>query len=322
MTPSEAEKDIRSRILVTAQMVVIAKAIILDAAKTISRTSSLIDAVLVANESALPDQLVLHSSVDATSSVKATGEALSWQLAAKEALWSLIHSGFLLSMSDTIAGDPVTVKWTTVISGSGGETASWQFGETRIPIPHAARLSPSNSGISNQFLCEPDLYLHSFGVPNMHPDVGRSFTEAVKCFRAELFTAALAMLGKASEGSWLEMGEALIGRTPPVEAKRFLKQQVVLEDHNAGPMKKVEAAIAIYEHADLFGDVYKLTGIRPQKLKEISVWSDAVRDSRNTIHFGVDAAIPNTYEKLAALLIGAVPNVRTLYRVKAAADQP
>jgi hypothetical protein len=50
------------------------------------------------------------------------------------------------------------------------------------------------------------------------------------------------------------------------------------------------------------------------------VWSDAVRDSRNTIHFGVAPTTPNTYEKVAALLLGAVPNVRVLYQVKNAAD--
>lgn len=134
----------------------------------------------------------------------------------------------------------------------------------------------------------------------MHADVSRAFTEAVKCFRAELFTAALTMLGKASEGSWLELGSALVDRTAPAEAKRFAKQQAALEDPNTGTMKKVEAVITIFEHQDLFADVMKNSAVRPQKLKEVSVWSDAVRDSRNTIHFGVDAAIPNTYEKLPA----------------------
>lgn len=319
MNSSEAEKQIRERIVVTPQKVVIAKAILLEAAKTISRTTELVDAVLRANEASIPQQVVLHPSVDSMAAVAVAAEGLSWQLAAREALWSLIHSGLMYSMSENISGDSTSVGWTTVVPGSGGESSGWRFEETRLPVPQMVRRSPSLSA-SNQFLSEPDLYLHSLGVENMHADVSQAFAEAVKCFRAELFTASLAMLGKASEGSWLELGSALVAAVTNPEAKRFAKQQVTLEDANAGTMRKVEAVITIYEHADLFGDVVKASTVRPQRLKEISVWSDAVRDSRNTIHFGVDAAIPNTYEKLAALLIGAVPNVRTLYQVKAAAE--
>lgn len=60
--------------------------------------------------------------------------------------------------------------------------------------------------------------------------------------------------------------------------------------------------------------------MRHLDLKTVATWSDSVRDSRNTIHFGVASAIPNSYEKLTALLIGAVPMVRTLYQVKSAAN--
>lgn len=67
--------------------------------------------------------------------------------------------------------------------------------------------------------------------------------------------------------------------------------------------------------------IVKASGVRLQELKSVAVWSDAVRDSRNTIHFGVEPAVPNTYEKLAALLIAAVPNVGTLYKIKDSAEK-
>lgn len=319
MNQAQAEQEIRRRIAVTPQMVVLAKAVVFEGAKTTTRSAGLVDLVLSANGAALPQQVVLHSSVDASAAVLAVASALSWQMAAKEAIWSLIHGGLLLPLSETITGGSVSVGWTTVVPGSGGESAGWRFDDTEILIPHMVRRAPS-AGASGQFLSDPDLYLHSLGVGNMHQDVRQAFTEAVKCFRVELFTAALTMLGKASEGSWLELGRALVARTPAAEARRFAKQQATLEDSNAGTMRKVEAVIAMYEHHDLFKDLVQASEVRAQRLKEVAVWSDAVRDSRNTIHFGVEAALPNTYEKLAALLIGAVPNVRTLYRVKAAAE--
>ena len=319
MNQAQAEQEIRRRITVTPQMVVLSKAIVLEAAKATTRTAELVDQVTRANGAVLPQQVVLHPSVDVLAAVVGVASALSWQMAAKEAIWSLIHGGLLLPLSETIHGGEVGVGWTTVVPGSAGESAGWRFDETNLLIPDMVRRAPS-AGASGQFLSDPDLYLHSLGVGNMHQDIRQAFTEAVKCFRVELFTAALTMLGKASEGSWLELGRGLVARTPAAEAKRFAKQQATLEDTNAGTMKKVEAVIAIYEHHDLFKDLVQSSEVRPQRLKEVAVWSDAVRDSRNTIHFGVEAALPNTYEKLAALLIGAVPNVRTLYRVKAAAE--
>ena len=88
-----------------------------------------------------------------------------------------------------------------------------------------------------------------------------------------------------------------------------------------GVFRKIEAVITLYEHQEVFSGVVKASGVRLQELKSVAVWSDAVRDSRNTIHFSVEPAVPNTYEKLAALLIAAVPNVGTLYKIKDSAEK-
>lgn len=319
MSPEEAERQIRQRIVVTPQRVMVAKAIILDHTKAITSTDDLIAEVLRANSAALPKQVLVHESVDSSAMVIATGEALSWRLAAAEGIWSLIHAGLLFAVGDS-RGEAVSVGWTTVVPGSGGTSSGWRFEECNLPVPSRVRLAPSTSGSTGQFLAEPDLYLHTLGITNMHPEVLSSFQEAVRCFRAELFTAALAMLGKASEGSWLELGVALLRLVPPGQEQKFAKQRATLEDSMAGTFRKIEAVLAVFDHQDLFAPVAKASGVRLQELRSVAVWSDAVRDSRNTIHFGVNPAVPNTYEKLAALFIGAVPNVRILYRVKAAAD--
>ena len=319
MNPEDAERQIRQRIIVTPQRVMIAKAIILELAKTVSSSDELIAGVLKANAVVLPRPVVLHESVDTQASIVAVGEALTWRLAAAEAIWSLIHAGFFFPLTDP-RGESASVDWTTVTPGSGGMSSGWRFDECLLPVPGRVRRAPSLVGAPDQFLAEPDLYLHSLGIPNMHVEVAASFIEAVKCFRAELFTASLTMLGKASEGSWLELGEALLRVVPPAEEGKYARQRSILDDPMKGTFRKIEAVLTIYEHQELFSQVAKASGVRLQELRSVAVWSDAVRDSRNTIHFGVAAAVPNTYEKLAALLIGAVPNVRILYRVKEAAD--
>ena len=54
-------------------------------------------------------------------------------------------------------------------------------------------------------------------------------------------------------------------------------------------------------------------------LNNVIVWADAVRESRNSVHYGAEPSMPNTYEKIAALLIGCVPHLRLLYRIRSAA---
>jgi hypothetical protein len=319
MNPAEAESAIRARVSVTQQRVIIAKAIIIESATSNCTSDDVIATVLRANDCVAPKTIVLHESVDASASVNAVADAISWRLAAVEAIWSLIHAGMLFPLSEA-RGNAPSIGWTTVVPGSGGTSAGWTFDDYMLPVPGRLQRAHSLDGEPNQFLAEPDLYLHSLGVAGMHSEVAQSFREAVKCFRTELFTASLAMLGKASEGAWLELGASLLRLVPSTEEQKYSKQRNALEDPMMGPLRKVEAVLAIYDHQDHFGPITKASGVRLQELRTVAVWSDAVRDSRNTIHFGVTPTTPNTYEKVAALLIGAVPHIRILYRVKETAD--
>lgn len=320
MNESEAKKLIIERAVVTPQRVVIAKAIILEASKKSSSSDNFIAAVLQANGVAIPKQILIHPSVDSYPALIAAGDALSWSLAAKEAIWSLIHGGYLIPMTGDLDGRAQSIGWTTVIPGSGGHSSGWNFEEFSVPVPHSLRRAPSLDGSSDQFLTDADLFLNMAGIQNMHVEVAAAFREAVKCFRHELFTAALAMLGKASEGAWLDLGASLLSFVPDNQQAIFNKQRAALEDPMLGTYRKIEAILTMFDRQDIFASLSTGSGTRPKELQSIAVWSDSVRDSRNTIHFGVAPSTPNTYEKVAALLIGAVPNVRVLYRLKEFAD--
>ncbi|MDR4462048.1 MAG: hypothetical protein MRJ67_16280 [Nitrospirales bacterium] len=319
MNPTDPESTIRSRVSVTRQKVLIAKAIVFNEATTLVTYDDLLNHVFRANAVVVPLPVVLHKSVDTNASLTAIADSISWRLATTEAIWSLVHSGLLIAFGDTQTKTAI-VPWTTIVPGSGGHSSSWQFEEYSLPVPGRVRRSPSSLGEPNQFLSEPDLYLHAMDVPSMDVEVTNAFAESVKCFRNELFTASLAMLGKASEGAWLELGASLIALVPSGEESKYAKQRSILEDPMMGTYRKIEAVLKMFDHQELFGQVSKSSGVRLQELRSVAVWSDAVRDSRNTIHFGVAPATPNTYEKLAALLLGAVTNVRILYRVKDSAD--
>ena len=87
-----------------------------------------------------------------------------------------------------------------------------------------------------------------------------------------------------------------------------------------GTYRKIEAVLTVFDRQDLFKPLSEVSGIKLKELRAVAVWSDSVRDSRNTIHFGVSPSTPNTYEKVAALMIGAAPSMKTLYRLKEFAD--
>ena len=133
MNESEARKLILDRTVVTPQRVVVAKAIILSTCQKTSSSDDLIATVLEANGVAMPEQIVIHPSVDPVPSLMAAGDALSWSLAGKEAIWSLIHGGYLIPMAD-LHGRAPSIGWTTVIPGSGGHSSGWSFEELRIPV--------------------------------------------------------------------------------------------------------------------------------------------------------------------------------------------
>lgn len=299
----------------TPQQVIVAKAIVLNVCQKTSTSDDLIAAVLKANSVAIPKSVVVDNSVDPMPTLIAAGDALSWSIAAREAIWSLIHGGFLIPMVADLQGTSPTIGWT-----SYGYSSGISFDELKIPVPNRVRRAPSSMGSNDQFLAEPDLFLNTLEIPNMHAEVASAFREAVRCFRHELFTAALTMLGKASEGAWLELGTSLLAYVPSDQQSKFKKQRELLEDPMTGTYRKIEAVLTVFDRQDAFNQLSALSGIKLKELRAVAVWSDVVRDSRNTIHFGVSPATPNTYEKVAALLIGTAPNMRILYRLKKFAD--
>ena len=72
----------------------------------------------------------------------------------------------------------------------------------------------------------------------------------------------------------------------------------------------VSPHMQLYQRADIFDSVHKACGVKPQDLNNVMVWADAVRESRNSVHYGAEPPMPNMYEKIAALLIDARPILR------------
>ena len=316
MNPDEGLKLLESLILVTPQRVSLAKAFFLQNYQ--SDITSMINSFLKANETCVPDKIVIHPSVDSETEIRKAAEGISWTLAGCEAIWGLISSGLIIPASFNLHHMIGTLGWTTVVSGSGGQSSGWRLDHLSIPVPSAILLLHSGRNREHQSFSDPDLFLHMMNIPNIHTEVEESLREAVRCFRNELFLACLAMLGKASEGAWVELGRKLADSVPSDATINGAKVKERLEDPNVGIGKKIAETLHLYERADVFKSLQKDSGVTIQDLRNAMIWSDGVRESRNSVHYGVYPSMPNTYEKVAALMIGAVPHLRLLYRISEA----
>jgi hypothetical protein len=321
MHQGDVQSQVRTAVSVPRQHVVVAKGLITSKIgnKTMA-ASALVDIVLRDIGITLPEKVVIHSSVDVAAQVKAVANAISWKLAVIEAICSLVGSGLLIAGGNSWNFNP-SIGYTTIPPGGGsGESGGLNWAEFAYSCPSDIKLAPSATGEMNQFLWEPDLYLNTLSIPNMHVDIQSALREAVLCFRAELYLATVAMLGKASEGSWIEVGGALLNAASK-HSSTFAKQRTVLDDPMTGPARKVEAVSKMYERQDIFSPIAESSGVRPRDLPSIALWSETVRDSRNTLHFLAQPVTPNTYEKVSLLLLSTINSLRPLYQIKYAAEK-
>jgi len=315
MNTDQALKHLESQIRVTPQQVTIAKGYIINHFD--SDTSRVIKGFLKSVEAAGPEKLVIHLTIDTEESIRSVAQTLSWTLAGCEAIWSLISSGLLVPAGSDLSSLVPNVSYTTVVQGSGS-TGGLNLDYLYLPVPTSILLPPSISRGERQTLTDPDLFLHSLEIANIDKEVEESLRESVRCFKHELFLACLAMLGRASEGAWIELGLTLCGIAPSTAPINVKKIKEKLEDPFVGIGKKILETAQLYQRADIFDSLHKACGVKPQDLNNVIVWADAVRESRNSVHYGAEPSMPNTYEKIAALLIGGVPHLRLLYRIRAA----
>lgn len=317
MNTDQALKLLESGIRVTPQQVTIAKGYIINHFNR--DTSRVIVDFLKSVEAAPPEKLVIHLTVDTEESIRLVAQTLSWTLAGCEAIWGLISSGLLFPASSDLRSLMPNVSYTTVVQGSGGTTGGIPLDHLSLPVPTSISLPPSISKGERQTLTDPDLFLHSLEIPNVDEEVEQSLRESVRCFKHELFLACLAMLGRASEGAWIELGLTLCAVAPSPAPINVNKIKEKLEDPFVGIGKKILETMQLYQRTDIFESLHKACGVKPQDLNNVVVWADAVRESRNSVHYGAEPSMPNTYEKIAVLLIGAVPHLKLLYRIRFAA---
>lgn|GEM_PF-761829 len=260
-----------------------------------------------------PEKVIANELVDSTTSIQKAIKNISWTLAFSEAIWALIHSNYLLTMDGSVTSDEPNIPWTTINERGSGFSGGWSFVNWKYSLPNQVVIAPSFSFCDQDYLVEPDLFLKHMNIESMQEGVKEALQDAILCFRAELYTPCLAMITKAMEGTWAELGLALISTLDDTKKQQLNNYYVVFSDEFSSISKIVRYALELYEKQDIFSTVKKQSNVKLEDLRNAVVWADCVRESRNSLHFGNDPMFPNNFEKVATLLLGVPTHFKVLY---------
>ncbi len=311
LSDDEVDRIVREQIHVNHQAIAMMKGWILKHfSEQPGNTANVIREALKETGAEMP-KLVNTRQDDAIQQIQKVGNYISWYLNAVEAVWQLVHAGTLFPNSaiDRIGLD---VTLTTMSHGSG-TTGNHDFSWVQpVFFPHTVWRSKCDT--TGFLLTDPDLYLQDLMPLVPHPEVQESLKEAVRCFRAELYMACIVMLGKGSEGAWIELGKALADILPQSSPSAKLRSE--LDDPYTSFARKLRA---IHNHWESNHKEYKtlrnVSGVTVDDLRIALSWSDTLRDARNVIHYGKQPSFPHDWEHVASVLLTGSKHFRTMYEL-------
>jgi hypothetical protein len=313
----QVEDLIKQRVNVIPHEVALAKDFIMK--RPHYDAEALIQSYLDYQDAIMPQQIHLHQSMQPMQVIAKAARSISLRLACCEALWGLISSGHLIPTSFHLVGGIPGLGYTTVLHGSGSSGGLRLDSIQPLLVPQYLRRPPSSRGREDGYLFDGDLYLTELNIPDLHEEVREALRDAVACFRAELFTPCLAMLGKASEGAWIEVGLALCEAAADPSDRQVAKTEADLRGDRVSVTQKIRSVTSLYLRRDILNDVHVACKVDVGPLQAAAQWSDLVRDSRNTVHYQVNATTRNSADKVSVLLLSACSSMRTLYAIFGAA---
>lgn len=309
---------VKNRIAVDHQKIAICKGLLLK--NFTPHTDTMIASALRELGFPRPTALVLKTDQDQTTDVERLADYFSWSICAVEAVWALVHTNVLLPGDTSLNGIPTTIQISQV-SGGGSSTGSEDF-TSILKIPgYPQTLMRSHCQAEGYLLSDPDLFLQALQPNAPAGDVAEALRECIRCFRADLYLACAVMLGKASEGIWIELGKALVDALPKAEQPKRAKLRADLDNtvrpSLAAKLREIESLYATSQRE--LAHLGTAAMVSLDQFRLAFQWADMVRDSRNIVHYGSQPNIPNNYTNVSTLLLGGSTHLRNLLALCAAA---
>jgi len=306
MQQEEIAKQVRDKVEVTEQMVVVAKSHVVE--NFHHSTDRLISSVISSQQ--IP-------SLDSPKSFDDYSNYISWHNATVEAIWGLIASGIIIPASSDFIRVRDTLPY-SVTRGNTTHSGGMRIEGLLLKTYDSFRKKPSGVTENDFVLSNSDIYLSKMNTGVLSEHIDSDLRECIACFRSELYLASLTMLGRAVEGAWINLGHALSKAATNEATKDSIRK--LMNNENQSLSKKMNTVLSSYKKKDEFQSVWEASGVYSRNLDEIHGWSDTVRDARNSIHWGATPVIPNNYEKIAIYLMCAIPNVNAIAKIVEACE--
>jgi hypothetical protein len=234
-------------------------------------------------------------------SLKEVARRFSLHLAFYQATWELIGAGVLLPPEKVGRFEPrleYRVSW-----GAGG-----------IPVNHLGCVLPER--IERSRLLQPvpgdtDIFLIGIDNKKLHSGIREAIDQALVCFRRGLYMPATAMLAAAAEATWHECGMAVAKKLADATLLR------TLNDHRSGFGKVVADVRTALEHKNA-KPLLAAAGLSVHQVTDAELWTTALRDRRNALHWGKSKSFIADHSETGTLLMAAPQHITTLEAIRAA----
>jgi len=264
-----------------------------------------------------PGSILIEQGSNTVDVLDDIADYLAWELSAIEAIHHLIGACVLFP----IGGNQTNQTTFSLLQKHGGGSSSSCVEFLALQSPnYPNQLMRSHCGSDGYLLSDPDLFLNCLlpWVPNQA--VSEALKEAIRCFRAELYMASVVMLGKASEGVWIELGKSLIDSLPEPKRMKKAKDRSTLDNPIDGFGRKLKLIVNMVETGQTeFSQLIKYAEVSLDEFRLANQWSDLLRDTRNVVHYGNEPHLAHNHENVATLLLSGSKHLKALLALQAAA---
>lgn len=308
MTREEIQEAVYRRVVITDQTITVMKGLLLKHFDTDTDTM-LRDALKVQHAERPAPNTKFDADGPMEELILNVSNYLLWWVSAVEALHQLFGSGVLIPTSDRNHRPNLNLVYQ-----DRGYSAGIDFPSLDPPpYPHTVmRTKRTDDGL---ILSDPNLYVGSVIAGVENPEIYDALKESIKCFRTELFLASVVMLGKASEGSWIEFGKAIALKISSAEGRETFRD--MLNNPNQSFAAKLRKVMSQYERAQhLYKPTAKKLNVSLDDVRLAHQWSELVRDTRNSVHHDSDPNLVPTFENVSTLLLCGSRHLNVLHTLR------
>jgi hypothetical protein len=298
MSPEEASKLIIAAMNVTREDVARAKNWLQKA--EVGQTHEIVDRWLHEQKLVVPRE-VNTEMPNCGDDLLPIARAYSVRLAFYQAVWELVNIGEL------IPAGPSTSWEASLASKTSHYLCGIPLKNVRCSFPQIIERAPFTSAAST----DPDIFLDGICCGTLHAGIHVAIVQSLECFRRGLYMPATAMLAAAAEATWTECGAAIakkIGNT---------KLESVVNDRLASVSKIVIEIQKALEQPD-GKSLLKAAYVTMPKVSDAEVWTTALRERRNALHWGNAKSFVADHSETGTLLMAAPQHLGTLETIRAA----